>query len=436
MKKLFIVAAVIFMGVFVFAQTAPAVEHTFHGQFRINSFLQDASDETDFSATVGSQANVGSRLRYRPTWDVEFDNGVKLHVQLNIGHIPENISQSGPVLLRHGIVSTPLPFMEGWTLAGGLIPTSDRFGDTLFSGDWDFNPLAFALIGKAGSLDVRFGHGVASEGSFTDTDDIDLWFLDIDSPMGFGISGYRFADYSSPGAFDKDTQYYLGVRYATEIGAAAVNGWVLYNTGERESLTAGADRDNDGWAASAQVKAPFGPAKVGLLVVYASGDEDYASTVAGTDSDSFITPMSLYGGTGYWGYTGKLNVQGPTDTAIDQHMVNIDGGSAPWNSQTNLGMGMLTVQANAAFPLIEDTLDGYLGIGWYQGDDSIPGADDDIGWDIIAMGNYHFGAGLNFEFGVDYASLGDGHFDSVDLGAGLEESRDVVLVFSRFQLEY
>jgi hypothetical protein len=141
MKKLLFVFAFLFLGVFAFTQTAPAaVEHTFHGQFRINSYHQDASDESTF----GSNNKVGSRLRYRPTWDVEFDNGVKLHLQLNIGHIPSNISQSGPVLMRHGIVSTPVPFMEGWTLVGGLVPLSDRFGDTLFSGDWDFNPLTFA----------------------------------------------------------------------------------------------------------------------------------------------------------------------------------------------------------------------------------------------------------------------------------------------------
>jgi hypothetical protein len=422
MKKLLFVFALLFLGVFVYTQTAPAaVEHTFHGQFRINSFHQDASDETDFAATVGSQKNVGSRLRYRPTWEVEFDNGVKLHLQLNIGHIPS---------------TTPIPFMEGWTLVGGLVPLSDRFGDTLFSGDWDFNPLTYALIGKVGEADVRFGHGVAAENDFVEADDVDLWLLDVDLPMGLGISAYRFADYGAPGGFNKDTQYYIGARYATDVGTAHINGWILYNSGEREALGAGLDRDNEGWAASLQGKVPVGPAKVGLLLVYASGDEDYQSSVAGRDSDSFITPMSLYGGTGYWGYTGKLNVQGPTDTAIDQHMVNIDGGSAPWNSQTNLGNGMLTLQANASFNLIPDQLDGYLGVGWFQSDDSPTGVDDDIGFDVIAMGNYHFGSGLNLEFGVDYATLGEGHFDSVDLGPGLDEERDVILVFSRFQLEY
>jgi hypothetical protein len=250
--------------------------------------------------------------------------------------------------------------------------------------------------------------------------------------MGFGASVYRFADYGSPGAFDKDTQYYIGARYATDVGMAN------YNSGERESLTAGSDRDNEGWAGSLQVKLPVGPAKVGLLALYASGDEDYESAVAGRDSDSFITPMSLYGGAGYWGYTGKLTIQGPTDTHIDDALVNIDGGTAGFNGcpTCNLGRGMVTVQANASFNLIPDELDGYLGVGWYQSDDSPTGFDDDVGFDIIAMGNYHFGSGLNLEFGVDYVQLGEGASDSTALGANLGEERDEVLIFSRFQLEY
>jgi hypothetical protein len=445
MRKSLIVCAVIFLGVFVYAQTAPAVESSFHGQFRINSYLQDASDKETF----GDADKVGSRLRYRPTWDVAFDNGVKLHLQLNIGHIDSNLTQSDPVRIRHGVVSTPLPFAEDWTLAGGLIPLSDKFGDTLFSGDWDFNPLTFALLGKTGGLDIRFGHGNVLEGTHQVSDDIDLWLLDIDSAAtGFGISAYRFGNYSGfnqqisdpPGpfasGFDKDEQYYVGARYAREVGTAAFNAWAVYNSGQRDPVGGGASVDNDGWAASGQVKLPVGAAKVGFLVVYASGDEDYE---AGLDSDSFITPMSLYGGTGYWGYTGQLNVQGPTDTKIDDALVNIDGGSAGFNAGTpplNLGRGILTVQANASFNLIPDELDGYLAVGWYQSDDEPTGFDDEIGWDVIAMGNYHFGSGLNLEFGVDYAELGKGHFGSTALGSGAGKERDMFLVFSRFQLEY
>ncbi len=73
MKKFLIVAATILLGVFVFVQTAPAADTTFHGQFRINSWYQSMDPDTGDS--VSSQA---SRLRYRPTWDVSFDNGVKL----------------------------------------------------------------------------------------------------------------------------------------------------------------------------------------------------------------------------------------------------------------------------------------------------------------------------------------------------------------------
>jgi hypothetical protein len=138
--------------------------------------------------------------------------------------------------------------------------------------------------------------------------------------------------------------------------------------------------------------------------------------------------MSMYGGHGYWGYTGSFTVQGPTDTGVDDP-VRIDGGSyVPFN----LGMGMQTIQVNASFPVIPDKLDGYLAAGWYQGDDSLPTRDDSIGYDLLAMGKYMFGSGLNLEFGVDYAAMDDGHHANVLFN----ESRNLVLLFSRLQLEF
>jgi hypothetical protein len=50
-------------------------------------------------------------------------------------------------------------------LIGGLVPLSDRFGDTLFSGDWDFNPLTYAVLGKIEGIDIRAGAAKLIEGS-------------------------------------------------------------------------------------------------------------------------------------------------------------------------------------------------------------------------------------------------------------------------------
>lgn len=420
-KKMLIVFVFALVAIFTIGQTTvSAVETNFHGQFRINSYAQDGDDE------LGSGFDVlGSRLRYRPTWDLAWDSGIKLHMQLNIGHINSNIYQSGPVLLRHGYVLTPLPTQGDWSLVGGLVPLSDKFGDTLFSSDWDFNPLTYMVLGKLGEMDVRFGHGNASEGDATKDDDVDLWFLDIDGASGFGASLYSFAN-RTPVAGDKDIQNYLGVRYAKTIFSdVAFDTFAVFNSGTRQDL-GGSDRDNDGFAVKGQVKIPSGSSTIGLMALYASGDQDYG---AGLDSDAFITPMSLYGGTGYWGYTGKLNEQGPTDTRIDDSTVNIDGGGLPWSSYANLGLGMLTVQANIGFP-INENLDAYGAVGYFLSADKPDGGDDDIGFDVYAQGKYKFGDGLNLEFGIDYVSLGDGHYNTPGDG------QSIFLVFSRFQLEF
>jgi hypothetical protein len=450
MRKSLIVCAVIFLGVFVFAQTAPAVESTFHGQFRMNSYYLDSSDENDFG---DEDTNQATRARYRPTWDVAFDNGVKLHLQFNIGHINSNPElnvrchhgtsnacgeDDVPVFaLRHAYVSTPVPFAEGWSLVGGLVPWDDKFDQTLFSSDWDFNPLAYALVGNPGGLNVRIAHANVSEGSENIGDDIFAWIVDADHESGLGVSWYYFEDGSgsgiaSPLGAGDVVQHYLGVRYARSFNDVGFNAFIVYNVGEIEQLgsPAGPDIDNDGVAAKAQLKFPLGAMKVSVMGVWASGDgEDFGSK----DSDAFITPMSIYGGHGYWGYVGKLTVQGPTDTGIDDP-VRIDGGSY---SNAKLGTGIISVQVNASFNIIPDELDGYIGAGFFASDDEASGGDDDVGFDVIAMGTYHFGSGLNLDFGIDYAALGDGHHSTEGTGpGGTNQDRDQILVFSRFQLEY
>jgi hypothetical protein len=453
MKKLFIVSAVIIFGVFVFAQTAPAevLSSTFHGQFRINSYYEDRSDENVF----GDEDTVqGSRLRWRPTWDVEMENGVKMHLQFTIGHINSNnglarFDNGGDpaFALRHAYVLAPMPAVGGieeWNVVGGLVPWDDKFGQTLFSSDWDFNPLAFALVGKVSNLDIRAAHFNAVEGDASIGDDVEGWVVDAETPWGLGISWYYVNDGRdgssgirsavTGGTAGDVKQHYLGARYARDFGTVGFDGFVVYNSGEIEEAggPTGPDLDNDGWLAKVQLKAPVGPAKVGLMGIFATGDgQDFGTR----DSDSFITPMTVLGLTGYWGYTGKLNVQGPTDTRIDGDNLNVDGAGGNGGNLANLGTGMVSIQANASLPLIPDVLDGYVGIGWYQQEDEKTGTDDDIGYDLIGMATYHFGSGMNWDFGVDFASLGEGHHGSTSASL-VNQDRDVVLLFSRFQLEY
>ena len=425
---------------------AYAVDTDWHGQFRINSYYQDASKDDVFGRGDDIQA---SRLRFRPTLDFDWDNGVKAHIQLNIGHINSNIGNARldndgnpAVALRHGYISAPIPDHEDFTLVAGLVPMSDKFGDTLFSADWDYNPLTYMLLGNIGGVELRIAHGNLVEGleSSHPADDLDQWFFDADTKTGFGASFYAVNDNTKPtssvtGA-SLTNEYYAGVRYNGKFSSADFNAFAIYNWGERKVPPSGVnptERKNSGFAVKAEVKVPVSKAKVGLLGIYASGDKDFNDATKDSAS-SFITPMSIAGTTGYWGYTGKLNVQGPTDTGVDTSFVNIDGGGYA-TSNTNLGNGLVTIQANAAIP-ITDKLEGYAAAGWFSHTDAAAGFKKYIGTDLYAQLKYLFWESLSLEAGVDYAMLGKGHPASVALGTANQSTRNEILVFSRLQLEF
>src|SRR3990172_11631757 len=202
-KKIgYVFLTALLVGVFA-ATEAPAIESEFHGQFRINSYFQESSDGDTIIGGSPAEADdaMASRLRFRPTWDVSLDNGVAMHLQLNIGHINSNIanarytlngSSSGDpvVALRHGYISAPIPNYTDFKIVAGLVPMSDKFGDTLFSADWDYNPLTYMLLGKVWDIELRIAHGNLAEGAESShpADDIDQWFFDADTKTGFGAS--------------------------------------------------------------------------------------------------------------------------------------------------------------------------------------------------------------------------------------------------------
>ncbi|MBI5469116.1 MAG: hypothetical protein HY891_08290 [Deltaproteobacteria bacterium] len=451
MKKYILLSLSALFGSVVMIGSTPAhaFEALWHGQFRINSYYQNANKDDVFTKGDDIQA---SRLRFRPTVDFKFDNGVRAHIQLNIGHINSNITNarfdvgsSPAVALRHGYISAPIPQYEDWTALAGLIPLSDKFGDTLFSSDWDFNPLTYALMGKVGEMSLRIGHANLSEGAESShpADDVDAWIADLDTNMGLGVSFYALNGNTGGGFSGTATQsaaktheYYAGIRYAGKLEAVDFNAFAVYNWGKREFAALGTnptERKNSGVALKAEAKVNAGAAKVGVMALYASGDKDYKDATK-DDSSAFITPMSIAGTTGYWGYTGKLNVQGPTDTGVDTSFVNIDGGGYATADQ-NIGNGLTTVQVNVAFPIMPK-LEGYAAAGWYTHNKAATGFKKYIGSDLYAQARYMMWENLSIEAGVDYAMLAKGHGDSVALGTVNQSKRTETLLFSRVQLEF
>src|SRR3990172_3610611 len=395
---------------------------------------------------------AAARLRWRPTWDVKVNNDVSMHMQLNIGHIQSNTSnarfeQGGApaVALRHAVLNFTTP-ETGGRFSAGLVPMSDKFGDTLFSGDWDFNPLALAWMGKIENVDIRLATGKLMESDVTKDDDLDAYLADIDLPMGKGSVGasvYVFRsgdgvtsldlnnDSAADDLGDSVSQNYIGIRATQDLGFAKVNGSFIYNTGTIEKCDAtfcgvalaGDDVDNSGYAIKLEGTKPVGSANVGLMFIMTSGDKDFMTT---DSPSSFITPMALIDHHGYWGYTGKLNVQGPTDTGIDNPL-RVDGSVYGGDG---LGYGLMTVQVKADFP-VTDRLDGYAAIGIFQHQDVPSANDESIGTDIYIQGKYSIAQNLNLEAGFDYASIGKdnaAYANTVD--------NNIMLLVARLQLEY
>jgi len=359
-----IIFTVIVLGLTFTSAWAQQPEVTFHGQFRVNYYADSRTNVDDY----GDGDVAAHRLRFRPTWDAAFDDGVKLHVQFNIGHIKEGFGNhqynngGDPSFgLRHGYILAPIG--EHYTAIAGIVPVSDKFGDTLFSGDWDFNPVTLAFLGKSGNLDWRIGIAKLMENDEAnksagadDKDDFNAYVIDVDSGA-FGGSVYHLTTEKQypTAALAEATLTIYGVRWAGEFGSTKLNAFVMGSSLDAKT----ANHKSNGFAGKVEGKLPMGDKTVGLLGIFATGDKDYGT--AGKTAKAFITPMSLIGHHGYYGYTGKLNIQGPTDTGIDDP-VNIDGGSY---GNGNLGRGLMTLQANLSIPG-SNKLSYYVAAGWFQ----------------------------------------------------------------------
>jgi len=161
-----------------------------------------------------------------------------------------------------------------------------------------------------------------------------------------------------------------------------------------------------------------------MVASYTSGEKD------GT---GFLMPMAFAQSFGYWGYTGILTVQGPTDTGFDFDGVNM----------SNNGYGMSSVQAKYAFPITE-ALSGYVSAGWYGNTDA-RNRDSNVGTDLLAMGTYRFNRYFALDAGAAYASLEDsvsGYFQGVQNVGGPAfnqargEDRNKYALFARIQAEF
>lgn len=410
------------------ARTGP--ETSFGGQYRINAYSAD-------SDVAGQGRQTASRVRIRQNVDIKFDERFKTHFQMELGHTTDNVSTTSGsdrqtnLNVRHAVLDYTT--LSGINLQAGIVPLSDYFGDTLFSGDWNYNPVAVSALAPLGAGKLRAFAGTLREtvgagGETVSKDDTTHYQLDYRLPLSgnaqinFGASYVTLTpDTAAPFRSGSHSNYGVGAQF--ELGRGLqLNGFVMGSTTDKKLLAPGAG-DGSGAAAKLELTGQAGSGKFGLLATHATGK---------SNGSGFLPAMALSKTNGYWGYTGILTIQGPTDTGIDGDSVNI----------SNNGYGLSTVQAKYAFPVTAD-LTGYVAAGWFGNTKAPAGRSGDVGTDWLLMGTYRFNKYLALDFGGAYAKLKDsvsGYSNGIVGGAtfnqGVGVSRNKNALFTRLQAEF
>ena len=383
------------------------------GQYRINSYTAD-NDQ-------GEDNQTASRVRIRQNLDLRFNEQLKTHLQFELGHTNHNrITTDEKIAVRHALIDYTLG--NNTNFQAGIVPLSDHFGDTLFSADWDYNPLALSATVPLWGGSLRAFAGNLWEGDESNHDDDFVHYqldygipLSEDSQLNLGASFATIEDIN--GESSPHINYGIGSAHRLRDDLI-LRGFVMGSHTDRSLL--GTRNDADGIAAKIELISDSGFA---LMVTTASGD---------SDGSGFLPIMALASTYGYWGYTGLLTVQGPTDTGFDGDAVNV----------SNNGFGLTTVQARYARRLTS-SFGIHLAAGWFGNTDGPSGRDSTVGLDFLAMGTYRFNEILALDFGGAYARLGDsvsGYSNGVIGGASfnqpLDKDRDKYAFFTRLQAEF
>ncbi len=299
---------------------------------------------------------------------------------------------------------------EAHKLTAGILPISDRVGDTLFSADWDFNVGGIEYLGEEGELAYRLSY-LRLVDTLDSGLDRDGHFLigDLSHPVGsamLGAHAYFLQKDGNSGltgflAQEAEEGWYA-LSLSGDIGESTAKGFVILNQGSLD------EDSHTGVAIKGEVSIPAGDASLSALALFTTGDSAGSSR-----SSSFVTPQGLLGTGGYWQYTHIFAANGPSD--VNDLGVNIGNADA----------GLLTLQSKLDYPF-SDLVAGQLDVGWFRATEA-RNSSRTMGVEVGGMLNIKLTDYLNFEVGGAGAFLGD------FFAAGTD---DVFEIFSRFQLEF
>jgi hypothetical protein len=329
------------------------------------------------------------------------------------------------VMMRYGYLAYHTE--ELGRLQAGVQGWQDTFGQTLFSSDWDFSVGGLSWAREFPELSdgqVRFGIFELVEGDTHLVDQSYLLTLDLDRPVmekhSIGFSAYFLPDrggYSYPTmAYTSAWDVWLGGRFRLALPIVPVNGFAIYNVGERDDGGAPTFH-HEGTALKLEAgPVPIGPGKVSTQAVYSTGGDTPGSgfrTVAQSARDNF-------GAEGYWSYLMLVTPQGYTD-------VNDLGVSLQ-----NRGCGLFTVQAKYDYPIFQK-LSGTIAVGWLRSDTPNPAnGSADMGTELGNNFTLDFGGGLKADMGAAVLFTGDFYKPS----AGAPPPATLYEAFTRAQLEF
>ncbi|RMF18120.1 MAG: hypothetical protein D6757_00320 [Alphaproteobacteria bacterium] len=386
------------------------------GQYRINGYVVDDD--------LGGLSRAAARLRLRQNLDFSFDEHFSTHLQFELSHTTDNVtttsesSRGTNIDIRHAVLS--YRFASGVRAEAGILPLADRFFDTQYSSDWDYNPLAAALYFPLGEGRLRIFAADLDEGQETIADDFLHFGADyrLDVGRGWFNLGVQLLNVPAPDGRQQE-HVVLGISGQTALtDGLTLSGFVTGSFTDRDLLAA--DRRGRGLAVGLKLQAPGGWE---LLATHATGRRD---------GSGFLPVMALAGTYGYWGLTGLLTVQGPTDTGFDGDGINI----------SNNGFGLTSIQGRWKHRLAPDWR-LTLAAGWFGNSRTPQPRSDFVGVDLLAMLSWQLTDILSLDAGFGYARIDDGvsgYFQGVigntRFNGPVGVQRDKVAGFTRLQAEF
>ncbi|MBW2713976.1 MAG: hypothetical protein JRC77_09525, partial [Deltaproteobacteria bacterium] len=229
------------------------------GQYRVNAYTADDDNGDD---------PTSARVRIRQSLDVEFDQNLSSHLQVELGHTSDNItttnnsSRSTNLAVRHAVMAYNFqPGESNLTAKVGILPLTDHFGDVLFSSDWDYNPVAVSVERESWFVDgddVRLFAATLNEGDEVVTED-DFTHLQFDyrwpvTPALKLNAGVGFAAVEDMLGDSRD-HYNYGVSGEWQLDKGMLlRGFILGSNTEKQLV--GASSDGKGVAVKLELAIP------------------------------------------------------------------------------------------------------------------------------------------------------------------------------------